>query len=380
MIYSDNTAMTITIDLTRNNSALAEINERLGALEKDLHLAIGEALANEKPGRDPGKCDKIFGIYTDAFLRPCVRNNLTSRAAVFGTALVRAVLGLEQKFATEFHKGALFHDAGIAHFLCGNVDEYEYLLAMADEENLKTAGGKGDRGLMNLQKDALTAQTITERMQCACDLLNGTTTGHVANFNFITGLPPITPDQLDKWRQQLHPLEQFEFLRIIHEVYQFFGLAYPEYESVKDNPFVMLRLAKSLSHLAQWIENMLTRFQKDQGFAVKTLAPKLQGDPNFGARLVAAAGGNNFPGPNPQTAAAVNAELQTLLTALAAAHVQSERHWRTLRMMYIVRNSTAHTIEPALAMYSNRVFVVNLIQVVFLSAFVICQLKRKPMP
>jgi hypothetical protein len=76
----------------------------------------------------------------------------------------------------------------------------------------------------------------------------------------------------------------------------------------------------------------------------------------------------------------VDAELRKLLADLALAPAGVERQWRLLRILYIVRNSTAHTIEPALAMYTDRALLLNLLQVVFLSVFTISQLKARPMP
>ena len=364
-----------------NEKRLTEIGALLTSAEKEMFKAIGDALAKENPSRDRGKCDAIFGTYySHGFLRHCVRHGLESRAAIIGTKLSHAVVDLEKKLNTEFHKGALFHDTALAHFISGNEDQYEYMLAMADEEDFKTSGGSHKRGTLNLRANALTGQTLQDRLAVACDLLNGQVAGHAANYMFSTSAgATVSPAKLDAWRQTLDPLHQFEFLRFIHDIYVFLGIENPGYEAVKDNPFVMLRLAKALSHLAQWVESCLTHWQT--GTAHDTLRVKLDTDPNFSANLRASATaeGATFPGNSPH-GAAVDADLQALLAALAGATAGGARHWRLLRVLYIVRNSTAHTIEPNLAMYKNRVFLLNLIQAVFVSVFVICQLKGKPIP
>jgi hypothetical protein len=370
-----------------NAELLAEFGSRLVTAEKEMFKAIGDALAKENPGRDRAKCDAIFGTYySHGFLRHCARHGLESRAAIIGTQLSHAVLGLEKKLKTEFHKGALFHDTALAHFISGNEDQYEYMLAMADEEDFKTcvaANQHHQRGTLNLRANALTGQTLQDRLAVACDVLNGITSGHPSNYMFATGAAaPVSPTQLDAWRQTLDPLHQFEFLRFVHDIYVFLGIEHPGYEAVKDNPFVMLRLAKALSHLSQWVESCLTDWQ---GRAIHgTLSDKLRGDPHFGNSLSTEAGSvAAFAGNNPANhggAAAVDVALQQLLGDIVAAPVGPQRYWRTLRILYIVRNSTAHTIEPNLAMYNNRAFLLNLTQVVFLSLFVICKLKGLKMP
>lgn len=342
---------------------------------------ICNELKSSNPGRDRAKCDRIFGVhYISAYLGPCVLNGLQSRVAGFGgPGLIAQVLALEEELSTEFHKGMLFHDTGVACLLSGDEDSYEYLLAMTDEEEVKTTNGAHRRGTANLRSDSLTTKTITERIQFACDLLNGQETNIAANFTFATGVASITASRFDAWRQTLDALHQFELLRIIHDVQVFIGNKYPDYSAAKDNPFVMLRLAKALSHLAQWVESCLTQWQGTEGPG-GALGGKLKADANFGRLLSATAGNTEAFAGNCPHGAAVDAELRQLLTDLAGASTGVQRQWRLLRILYIARNSTAHTIEPNLAMYNDRAFLLNLLQVVFVSVFVICQLKAKQMP
>lgn len=373
--------MTIGEFINRNEALLAEISSTLTSIETDLYGNIADALVSTKPGRDSGQCNAIFGIYTNALFTPYVKYGLASRAARVGSALALAVLEIEQKHAVEFHKGALFHDTALAYFLSGDEDQYEYLLAMAGEEDFKTSGGIQERASLNLRSNALTGQTIRHRLQFACDVLNGTVAGHPANYAFVTGAPPMTATQLDGWRQRLEPLHQFEFLRCVHDLYVFVGVGYPDYQAVKNNPFVMLRLAKALSHLAQWVESCLTGWQVPP--ITGTLSNKLMLDPHFVPLKNAAPTPDDFAGKDPYKrggAAAVDAELRQLLTDLAAAPTGAERQWRLLRILYIVRNSTAHTIEPKLAMYVDRALLLSLLQVVFVSVFAISQLKGRPTP
>lgn len=356
------------------------VGKNLVEMEWQMFCKIINELKSSNPGRDRPKCDAIFSThYISAYLAPCISTGLASRVAGFGGPnLIAQVLNLEEEMSTEFHKGVLFHDTAIACWLSGDEDGYEYLIAMTDEEECRTTGGGHHRGTANLRSDGLTARTITERMQFACNLLNGKIAGNAADYAFMTGDDPITAAKFDGWRQTLDALHQFEMLRIIHDAQVFLGLNYPNYSAAKDNPFVMLRLAKALSHLAQWVESCLTRWQ---GVGGGTLSNKLKQDKDFGQTLSKCAGGEEqFAGNNPKGAAAVNADLRQLLADLKTAPVGAERQWRLLRILYIVRNSTAHTIESNLDVYQNRALLVALLQVVFVSVFTISQLKAKPMP
>jgi len=128
--------MNHTIDTKRNVALLDDIGKRLSDIENELYATIGGELAKNNPGRDPGKCNVIFGHFTRDFLMPCNAHGLLSRAALAGDGIIEWVIAIEKEMGNQFHKGALFHDTAIAHFLCGNVDKYEYLLAMAAEEDV----------------------------------------------------------------------------------------------------------------------------------------------------------------------------------------------------------------------------------------------------
>jgi hypothetical protein len=353
--------------------------EHFESIEKQVFGSIMNTLDQNVTKLDPGTCDGIFGIYTHQYLEPCEHLGVSSRAAWFAREhLVPAVLEWERMRAMHIHKGALFYDTGIAHLLAGDEDGYEYFLAMTDEEEALKAGEMSARGNMNLRIAGLATHTVTRRMQFACDLLNGTIVRYAADINFTTGATPVTAPTFDLWRQRLEPLHQFELLRIIHDLEVFLGKHYPSYPRSDDNPFVLLRLAKVLSHLAQWVESCLTRWQ---GLTThKTLSNKLKADPDFGTALSNCAGDpKRFAGNNP-TGTAVDVELTQLLASLLTAPPYAERQWRVLRVLSIVRNSTAHAIDPNLAIYRDRALLLKLIQTVFVSVFVISHLKVRPMP
>lgn len=355
------------------------INASLADIEKRVANNILGALTQEYPKLDSDLCDKIFGMYTYQYLASCVDIGVASRAAWFSrTQLIPAVLDLEKRLATRFHKGALFHDTGVAHLLSGDENAYEMLLAMSDEEDLRKPHSAHKRGTVNLRNEDLAAQTITGFIEFASELLNGKISTHAADFAFVSGRASISPREFDAWRQNLDALHQFELLRIGREAGVFLG---PPgsivYEPVMDNPFVMLRLAKVLAHLAQWVESCLTSWQG--GKIAGALSNKLKLDPAFGALSAAAGNAEQFAGHCPH-GPDVELELRQLLKDLAAAPAGTQRAWRSLRILYIVRNSTAHTIDRSLLMYSDRVLLIDLLQTVFVSVFVICQLKGQPMP
>lgn len=61
------------------------------------------------------------------------------------------------------------------------------------------------------------------------------------------------------------------------------------------------------------------------------------------------------------------------------AHSGVQRQWRVLRVLYLVRNSTAHTIEANLVYLSDRALTIELTQSVFASLFLLAQLKSLPL-
>ena len=349
-----------------------------------LSTVMADLRALNQPG-DRAQCDLIFGKFTHGYLVPCVSHSFASRAAEFSRQrLIPDVLALEQQRNIKFHKGALFHDTAIAASLAGNEDLFDYLLSMTDEEEVRTTSGSHARGTYNLQSGGMARQALSPRLHFACDLLNGAVLPGGISYALATGNAAITPTQLDQWRLHLDAPHQFELLRVTHELQDFGLLRFSDYPESGDNPFVMLRLAKALGHLAQLVESCFSAWQTASASvgagAGKTLSTKLKQDAHFGANMIAAAGSEHlFAGNNPANAAAMNTELGQLLLD-AAAQTGAQRQWRLLRILYLVRNSTAHTIDANLVYYSNRPRTVELAQAVLTSLFVIRQLKGGALP
>jgi hypothetical protein len=347
----------------------------LADLEQETLTAILESLTHITQSRQRTESDSAFSHFT-TILFPYAREGLASRAAFFARShLVPQVLSVEAARSIEFHKGALFYNAALAHLLIGDEARFEYFLAMADEEDFRTHGVEGktrQRGTTNLKQGELSQQTITASIRFGTDLLNGVFSSSPATYHFVLGRS-MTEDRFDNWRRNLDGLHHAELFRFLNEAELFLGRGMPSYCAVLDNPYVMLRLVKSLAHAGQWIESRLTFHQ--QGLATgkitgNTLSKKLQDDPSFRS-LVAAAGGNSqFAGNNPH-GAAVDAELRTLLTGIASQTTDDEKDWRILRLFYIVRNSTAHEIVETLSFHADRAFLTELLQVVFIACFVI---------
>lgn len=351
----------------------------LTQLEDAVVNAVITDLAALKQPEDRAQCDTIFGKFTHDYLLPCVNSSFASRAAEFSSKrLIPAVLALEKQRNVKFHKGALFHDTAIAASLAGNEDLFDYLLAMTDEEEVRTTIGGHKRGTFNLQNGGMAAQALAKRLQFACDLLNGTVLPGGVDYALVTGNAAITATQLDQWRlQQLDAGHQFELWRVLHELHVFGPLRFAEHSESGDNPFVLLRLAKALGHLAQFVESCFTGWPGGVG---KTLSKKFQQDPSFGATMSAAAGTpDQFAGNNPTTAGGLNTELTQLVHDIVAQSAV-QRQWRVLRVLYLVRNSTAHTIDTNLLYYSNRALTVELTQTVFASLFLLCQLRGRSIP
>jgi hypothetical protein len=73
---------------------------------------------------------------------------------------------------------------------------------------------------------------------------------------------------------------------------------------------------------------------------------------------------------------AVDIALYDLLNKIESQAQETEMLWRLLRILYIVRNATAHRIDGSLAFHANRDYLVKLIQAVMLAYFAIEKLEN----
>jgi len=302
---------------------------------------------------------------------------MVERAARFSTSvLIPSVLRLERELSRAFHKGALFYDTGLAYLISGDDEQFEFFLAMADEENYLTGqieGGTPTRGAANLRVQGLARQTLEPHLVFFKDLLNGAVTGSNITFAALCG-SPVTVEGIDRWREGLEQFHHYEMFRILNEIELFGGCKISNYQAVLNHPYVMLRLVKSLAHAAQWVESDLTQLQS--GTERSALWRKLDGDTDFACLKTVP---NRFPGQMPDDAQ-IESALRQLLTEAVAETLTTEKQWRILRVLYIMRNATAHVINPSLPFYIDRSLLLELIQVVLISAFVIRQLKRAAVP
>ena len=344
------------------------------SIEKEVLDYTLESLKKIKDKRNRTPCDKAFGYFTHCLLIPYSKQGLSSRAAQFASStLIPEVLALEGEEGIEFHKGALFYDTALAYLDIGDEARFEYYLAMASEEDYETHGVEGktrQRGMHSLKTGELSKQTIEDAVQFAVDVLNGSHSTSSVTYDFALG-HTVTTAQFDACRKILDPFHHAELFRLLYEARIFLGGGMPAYEAVKDNPYVMLRLVKSLAHLGQWCESKLTAIQRAAGTVTgKTLSKKLTDDSSFSALVTAAGNQANFAGNNPNGAAATDAELKSLIADAAAATSDDGKHWRVLRVFYLVRNSTAHQIDDALSFHTDLAYLKQLLQVVFVGYFV----------
>lgn len=364
---------------------LNEIHEHLASLETEILQQTVSKLDEITTSRPRTESDAAFGYFTHCILFPYAKQGLASRAAFFSRSLlIPKVLEVEASRAIEFHKGALFYDTALAHLAIGDEARFEYFLAMADEEDFRTHAVEAkprERGTHNLRQGPLSEQTIKASVRFATDLLNGVLSSNTASFSFMFG-SPITEARVDVWRRSLDGLHHAEFFRLLYEAELFYGRGMPEYCAVKDNPYVMLRLVKTLAHAGQWVESRLTALQKalpPGTIKGATLTKKLGDEPSFASLATAAGNVDKFAGTCPKTTADTDTELRQLLADLQKQSDQDQKDWRTLRIFYIIRNSTAHQIDEALAFYTDRMLL-ELLQVVFLSYFVIENRKTGKLP
>jgi hypothetical protein len=357
--------------------AIREIDWRLGEIETSVVNQTLASLEQVESARNRSACDASFRGYTDLVLIPYSNLGIASRAARFATGtFIPRVLTLEERLGREFHKGALFYNSGLAHLVIGDEDSFDYLLAMADEEDFRTCqleGQNHERGSSNLRSGALRGQTAVFRMRFLTDLLNGIATSQTVTFEHLFGAP-ATLENVERWQSTIDPFHHYELFRFISELATFSGVLGPRYAPVLDNPYVMLRLGKVLAHVAQWVESDLTQLQGAANG--QTLASKLNTDDDFDSLKLLAGGNAHFAGG--MAGLNVNTELERLRDEIVSENSVDERQWRVLRVLYIVRNSTAHVIDPAIVFHQSRPVLLGLIQIVILSLFVIRRRKNSP--
>jgi hypothetical protein len=136
----------------------------------------------------------------------------------------------------------------------------------------------------------------------------------------------------------------------------------------------MLRLVKALAHAGQWVESRLSALQKRLQVGIirgSTLSKKLSDEPSFAPLVTAAGNQENFAGTCPKTTADIDSEIRRLIHELASQTSQVQKDWRILRLLYIIRNCTAHQIDEGLCFYSDRNLLLELIQIVFMSYFIV---------
>ena len=71
--------------------------------------------------------------------------------------------------------------------------------------------------------------------------------------------------------------------------------------------------------------------------------------------------------------------LRQLAQEIEVVGTEERRQWRTLRVLYIIRNVTAHVIEPGLELYNDRDLALRLLQLVLIAGLMIEQIKRAPL-
>jgi hypothetical protein len=341
---------------------------------------LRESINTNRSLRDRTAEDHCFGRFCTFILRPYIQAGMVSRAATFSVSvLIPSILELETTRSFQFHKGALFYDTALAFLFMGDEARFEYYLAMTDEEDFLTHGVEGkaqERGMHNKKLGGLTSQTIQRAVEFTVQLANGSILSSVCPLSKVLG-SPLSDQKTNVWRGGLDVFHHAEFFRLLNELRIFCGADVPKYSAVLNNPYVMLRLGKVLAHVAQWAESQLTLLQAGTVTA-KTLHSKLASDPHLSPLIAVAgadaAGVDLFPGKN-VLGANVDTELRSLLADIQVQTVAEQRAWRVLRILYIIRNSTAHQIESTLAFYQDRQYLLDLIQVTLVAAFVIQQRK-----
>lgn len=366
-VESEAGVLPIQIDFCQLDESLEDAEKRV----TDRILLELKRLTNSRI-RTEG--DPIFGQFSK-LLHFYKKLGLTHRAVIYARFLISETLKFESTSAIEVHKGALFYDAALAHFVMGDMDRGSYLLAMANEEDVETSKGESNqimRGQLNLMQGELSRQLARLPLNFIVAFLNEPLIDPLGQggFQFIFDKVLVLQD-FDTWRKSLDAVHHFELFRMIQEL-DVFDKSHLKYNRVLDHPYVLLRLAKVLAHLAQWLESYLNVFQGAK--YGDSLSPRLNKDPVFAPFCTAAGSPSNFAGNCPR-GVHVDIELRRLLSDINNSTDSTGRRWRILRIAYIVRNTMSHQIDANLGAYQDRNLLRQLIQMVILASLVIYECK-----
>ena len=280
----------------------------------------------------PNKADRatgerVFGFFTSNILLPYSQNKMVSRAATFARyTVIPEILNVEIDKSVTFYKAPLFYDTAMAHLLSGDTNRFEYFLAMTDEENSRMNALEAKpkfRGTTNLKDLDLGREIFKFRLEFMANLCNGSITDSPITHDFLIGTGSMKFPRIDAWRRSLDANHHVDLYRVINEIEVFVGSRMPLYEPVKDNPYIMIRLAKALANAAEWVEADLGRLQ--QNMIAGSLSKKLGNDPEFNELSHAAGGLKNLTGEMPP-AAPIADELDKLIGEIEQAPQGIQRH------------------------------------------------------
>ncbi len=182
---------------------------------------------------------------------------------------------------------------------------------MTDEEEVLTAALEGNphpRGSLNLKAGGLATNLIAPLVSFAVNFLDEPI-GGAKGYDHIVGWS-LSVNLFDKWRKTLDAHHHFELFRALREAQVFSSAMFDKYPKVTDNPYILLRLAKSLAHAAQWVESFLSLLQ-GAAASGKSLNEKLEGDAQLKRlRDAATAEGRSMTGHMLDAPADINAHLR----------------------------------------------------------------------
>lgn len=366
------------------NPKTIEFNIFLNSHESCISNNIISNLNYIEKEREIDLCDTIFLEYWNNIHEPYLSMGLGHRAAKFAReTLIPSILNKEINSGIQYHKGGIFYNTAITHLEIGDVDRFDYFLAMADDEDTQSLPPTGiihKRGTLPKKAETIGEGTAKDLITVACKLLNGEYQGNPSvSFKLIYG-KDLSEDKFNTWRRTLDREHGCELLRILGEAKVFLGSDMPSYKTVEDHPYILLRLAKVLAHLAQWVESYLTLIQKAKPPAggngtSKSLGSKIINDKrDFALLFNAAVNADTVAGNNPSDP---DKEIKNLISDIKNQNTLIQKEWRIMRILYIVRNSTAHNIDESSDIYKNRDYVLNLMSCVFISVFLIEKFKNK---
>lgn len=276
--------------------------------------------------------NKIFSAFNSSLQSFIESNHLFGSLAInIFIDLEKMVLGFEQQYNTQIHKGSIYFNAGLCCLWIGDFDKALYYWTVAGEENHLTR--------KNLDGNIFTEDSFTKNLGQSIKLMvEGEIQKEQTIYQKISG-KPFHYDEYEKYIQQItsHDLKNMivNYTKRIH------------YDSFRENQTTYLLYYRLVADFCITFETFIKNyFPGKTGLEGKTLGEIVNNELPLAIR-------EKLPSLKAKSIRDFNQALPKLLTEIDAAEDKETLIAKILILITIIRNKVAHHIETKNALYGD---------------------------